>query len=125
MQVWHFRGQKLRLGGDALGADPTYLLYLAYRSQGELRRIDFGPGCAGATWSYFIGPQAWQESTAVKEASTFIKWLRSVCTLGSWHGMGGAHALTITVLGSAHIPRARAPALPKRSTRSLCSLALP
>ena len=27
-----FPGQKLRLGGDALGADPTYLLYLAYRS---------------------------------------------------------------------------------------------
>eukprot|EP01045_Picozoa_sp_COSAG04_P062844 COSAG04_NODE_33044_length_182_cov_43.855422_1_plen_47_part_10 len=24
----HFPGQKLRLGGDALGADPTYLLYL-------------------------------------------------------------------------------------------------
>ena len=37
----HFPGQKLRLGGDALGADPTYLLYLAYRSRGELRRIDF------------------------------------------------------------------------------------
>ena len=34
------RGQKLRLGGDALGADPTYLLYLPFRSRGELRRID-------------------------------------------------------------------------------------
>ena len=28
----HFAGQKLRLGGDALGADPTYLLYLPFRS---------------------------------------------------------------------------------------------
>ena len=45
----HFPGQKLRLGGDALGADPTYLLYLPYRSRGELRRIDLGPDCAGAT----------------------------------------------------------------------------
>ena len=27
----HFPGQKLRLGGDALGADPTYLLYLPSR----------------------------------------------------------------------------------------------
>ena len=54
----HFAGQKLRLGGDALGADPTYLLYLAYRSRGELRRIDLGPGCAGATWSYFAAPES-------------------------------------------------------------------
>ena len=38
----HFPGQKLRLGGDALGADPTYLLYLPSRSRGGLRRIDFG-----------------------------------------------------------------------------------
>eukprot|EP01045_Picozoa_sp_COSAG04_P005547 COSAG04_NODE_259_length_18733_cov_5.191371_8_plen_272_part_00 len=37
----HFPGQKLRLGGDALGADPTYLLYLPSRSRGGLRRIDF------------------------------------------------------------------------------------
>ena len=37
----HFPGQKLRLGGDALGAEPTYLLYLSFRSRGELRRIDF------------------------------------------------------------------------------------
>ena len=36
VQVWHFPGQKLRLGGDALGADPTYLLYLAYRSHGGI-----------------------------------------------------------------------------------------
>ena len=28
----HFLGQKLRLGGDALGADPTCLLYLPSRS---------------------------------------------------------------------------------------------
>jgi len=32
----------LRLGGDSLGADPTYLLYLPSRSRGGLRRIDFG-----------------------------------------------------------------------------------
>ena len=43
VQIWHFPGQKLRLGGDALGADPTYLLYLPSRSRGGLRRIDFGP----------------------------------------------------------------------------------
>ena len=49
---------KLRLGGDALGSDPTYLLYLAYMSRGELRRIDLGPGCAGATWSYFAAPES-------------------------------------------------------------------
>ena len=36
VQVWHFLGQKLRLGGDALGADPTYLLYLASRSRGGI-----------------------------------------------------------------------------------------
>ena len=58
MQVWHFLGQKLRLGGDALGADPTYLLYLPYRSQGELRRIDLEPDCAGATLSDFAAPES-------------------------------------------------------------------
>jgi len=49
VQVWHFPGQKLRLGGDALGADPTYLLYLASRSRGGLRRIDFGAWPRAAT----------------------------------------------------------------------------
>ena len=38
----HFPGQKLRLGGHGLGADPTYLLYVPSRSRGGLRRIDFG-----------------------------------------------------------------------------------
>ena len=32
----HFSGQKLRLGGDALGADPTYLLYLPFRPHGGI-----------------------------------------------------------------------------------------
>ena len=36
VQVWPFPGQKLRLGGDALGADPTYLLYLPFRSHGGI-----------------------------------------------------------------------------------------
>ena len=36
VQVWHFPGQKLRLGGDAMGADPTYLLYLPSRSHGGI-----------------------------------------------------------------------------------------
>ena len=62
VQVWHFPGQKLRLGGDALGADPTYLLYLPSRSRGELRRIDFGawPRAATLPPTIFprIGPQA-------------------------------------------------------------------
>ena len=51
-------GQKLRLGGDALGADPTYLLYLPSRSRGELRRIDFEPDCAGATLSDFAASES-------------------------------------------------------------------
>ena len=34
--IRHFRGQKLRLGGDALGADPTYLLYLPSRPYGGI-----------------------------------------------------------------------------------------
>ena len=34
--VNHLPGQKLRLGGDALGADPTYLLYLPSRSRGGI-----------------------------------------------------------------------------------------
>jgi len=54
----HPPGQKLRLGGDALGAEPTYLLYLAYGSRGELRRIDFEPDCAGATLSDFAASES-------------------------------------------------------------------
>ena len=45
----HLPGQKLRLGGDALGADPTCLLYLPSRSWGGLRRIDFGAWPRAAT----------------------------------------------------------------------------
>ena len=41
-QLQHLQAQTLRLGGDALGADPTYLLYLPSRPRGALRRIDFG-----------------------------------------------------------------------------------
>ena len=36
LQVWHFPGQKLRLGGGAMGADPTYLFYLPFRSRGGI-----------------------------------------------------------------------------------------
>ena len=35
-QSWHLQGQKLRLGGDGLGAEPTYLLYLPSRSRGGI-----------------------------------------------------------------------------------------
>ena len=56
---WHFQGQKLRLGGDSLGADPTYLLYLPSRSRGGLRRIDFGPWPRAAV----SPPQSSPEST--------------------------------------------------------------
>ena len=49
---------ELRLGGDALGADPTYLLYLPSRPRGELRRIDFDPDCAGATLSDFAASES-------------------------------------------------------------------
>ena len=55
---WHFPGQKLRLGGDALGADPTYLLYLAYRSRGELRRIDFAAWPRTATFRLKLPPES-------------------------------------------------------------------
>ena len=49
----HFSGQKLRLGGESLGAEPTYLLYLPSRSREELRRLDFEPDCSGAALSNF------------------------------------------------------------------------
>jgi len=55
-------GQKLRLGGDALGADPTYLLYLQSRPRGGLRRIDFEPDCAGATLSDFAASELTRKS---------------------------------------------------------------
>jgi len=58
VQIWHFPGQKLRLGGDSLGADPTYLLYLPFRSREELRRTDLDPDCAGATLSDFAAPES-------------------------------------------------------------------
>ena len=58
VQVWHFPGQKLRLGGDALGAEPTYLLYLAYRSRGELRRIDFAAWPRTATCRLKLSPES-------------------------------------------------------------------
>ena len=54
----HFPGQKLRLGGDALGADPTYLLYLPYRSRGELRRIDFAAWPRTATFRLKLSPES-------------------------------------------------------------------
>ena len=56
MQVWHFPGQKLRLGGDALGTDPTYLLYLPSGSRGELRRIDFAAWPRTATFRPRLPP---------------------------------------------------------------------
>ena len=52
------------LGGDALGADPTYLLYLPSRSRGELRRIDFDPDCAGATLSDFAASESTRKPLA-------------------------------------------------------------
>ena len=50
--------KKLRLGGDGLGADPTYLLYLTYRSRGELRRIDFGAWPRAATFRLKLSPES-------------------------------------------------------------------
>ena len=55
---WHFSGQKLRLGGDALGADPTYLLYLPSRPRGGLRRIDFGAWPRAAVSPRQIPPES-------------------------------------------------------------------
>ena len=54
----HFQGQKLRLGGDALGADPTYLLYLPSRPRGELRRIDFAAWPRTATFGLKLSPES-------------------------------------------------------------------
>eukprot|EP01045_Picozoa_sp_COSAG04_P036906 COSAG04_NODE_9188_length_889_cov_13.013924_1_plen_262_part_10 len=58
MQVWHFPGQKLRLGGDALGADPTYLLYLPFGSRGVLRRLDFAAWPRTATFRLKLSPES-------------------------------------------------------------------
>ena len=60
----HFQGQKLRLGGDALGADPTYLLYLPSGSRGELRRIDFGAWPRAATLPPTIFPRTSPQASA-------------------------------------------------------------
>ena len=54
----HNRGQKLRLGGEALGADPTYLLYIPYRSRGALRRIDFAAWPRTATFRLKLSPES-------------------------------------------------------------------
>ena len=54
----HFPGQKLRLGGDAQGAEPTYLLYLPFRSRGELRRIDFATRPRTATFHLKLPPES-------------------------------------------------------------------
>ena len=54
----HFPRQKPRLGGDALGADPTYLLYLPSRSRGGLRRIDFGAWPRTATFRLNLPPES-------------------------------------------------------------------
>ena len=70
MQVWHFRSQKLGLGGDAPGADPTYLLYLSFRSRGELRRIDFGAWPHTATLRLKLSPESSREARSVGLAVT-------------------------------------------------------
>ena len=54
----HLRGQKLRLGGDALSADPTYLLYLPSRSLGGLRRIDFAAWPRAAVSPRQVAPES-------------------------------------------------------------------
>ena len=36
LAAFNLAGQKLRLGGESLGADPTYLLYLPFRSYGGI-----------------------------------------------------------------------------------------
>ena len=60
--------------GDAQGAEPTYLLYLAYRSRGELRRIDFEPDCAGATLSDFAASESTRKPLLHTRG---ISWARS------------------------------------------------
>ena len=47
-----------RLGGGALGVDPTYLLYLPSRSRGGLRRIDFGAWPRTAVLTRQIPPES-------------------------------------------------------------------
>ena len=55
---------KLRLGGDALGAEPAYLLYLPFRSNGGLRRIDFGAWPRAATLPPTIFPRIDPQASA-------------------------------------------------------------
>ena len=55
-------GQKLRLGGDALRAEPTYLLYLQSRCRRRLGSLDFDPASAQAPATR---PSASSSSTAL------------------------------------------------------------
>ena len=55
-------GQKLRLGGDALRAEPTYLLYLHSRCRRRLGSLDFDPASAQAP---VARPAASSSSTAL------------------------------------------------------------
>ena len=91
MQVWHFPGQKLRLGGDSLGADPTYLLHLPYRSRGELRRIDFGAWPHTATLRLKLSPkstlEAWSVGLAgsrVRESTSVVRVSRGDFCASTW-----------------------------------------
>ena len=106
----HVPGQKLRLGGDALGAGPTYLLYLAYRSRGELRRIDLAPDCAGATFGHTIARQIharrhdniliWRSSWRGIEAA-WRAAVGSCVACGCRGGSPGGWAVLASLLGQA------------------------
>ena len=65
------RVQKLRLGGDALGADPAYLLYLPSRPRGGLRRIDFGAWPRATTLPPTIFPRIGPQASAARTPAAF------------------------------------------------------
>ena len=103
VQVWHFPSQRLRLGGDALGADPTYLLYLPSRPRAELRRIDLGPDCAGATLSDFAASESTCEPPLRGARSLSRKWawrLARRAGASSRSGKGASGPLTDDALGA-------------------------
>ena len=81
----HLQGQKLRLGGDALGADPTYLLYLPSRSRGGLRRIDFGAWPRAATLPPTIFPRTDPQASSAQSQHLTAK-------SGGWRWRAGSRA---------------------------------
>ena len=105
-------GQKLGLGGDALRADPTYLLYIYSRCSRHLVSVDFDPSFADATSS----DRAYPESTSLAQRG-LVSWrTRWSCDLEVWAWAVGRLAPStfppvgaggLAHLGSRRLPRMR------------------